>query len=164
VALSTPISLLQRGLTANSGVTTTLYPHAQFVQDSPVKTVSAIFNGADAAIVKGAAVATSDAFPLISIPAGAFVINVAHKVTTVEGGTCTYTIGDTTNAAGYVAAVSGNTATNSQSFNATTTPAYGVGKFYAAANTIDLTLASGTAAAVVVKVSATYILTAPAVV
>jgi hypothetical protein len=165
MSLSTPINLTQRGLTANAGVLTTLYPHSQEVNEGGgLKVVSAVFNGADATIVKGAAIATSDAFPLVSIPAGAFVLAVTHKVTTAEGATCTYSIGDTTTPAGYVAASAGlgnDTATNGSSFNATTTPTYGVGKYYAAANTVDLTLVSGTATKVVVKVSVAYIQTAP---
>jgi hypothetical protein len=162
MALSTPINLTQRGLTANAGVLTTKYPHSQEVCEAgPVKVVSAIFSGPDATTVKGAAIATSDAFPLISIPAGALVLSVTHIVTTAEGATCTYDIGDTTDPNGFVSAGNGNTTTNATSFNATTTPGYGVGRYYTAANTIDVTLASGTAAVVVVKVSVAYIQTAP---
>ncbi len=137
------------------------YNHSQLVNDTPFKTVSAVFDGAEAAAVKGSAIATSDVIELINVPAGAFVLSVTHKVTTVEGGTCTYHIGDDADPDGFVASGNGNAATNASSFNGTTTPAFGVGKFYAAANTIDLTLATGTAAALVVEVSATFALTDP---
>ena len=137
------------------------YPHDQLVNLSPVKTVSAVFNGADVAAYKGSAVAISDVTQLVSIPAGAFVLSVAYKVTTVEGGTCTFGIGDGAGTSGYASAIDGNTSANAQSFNGTTTPTFGVGKFYAAADTIDLILSSGTAAAVVVKISVTYVPTAP---
>lgn len=137
------------------------YPHSQMVAPTPFKTVSAVFDGAAAALVKGSALAINDVVELISIPAGAFVLAVTHVVTTVEGGTCTYSIGDGATTAGYVSAANGNTATNASSFNATTTPTFGVGKYYAAADTVDVLLASGTAAAVKIAISVTYALTAP---
>ncbi len=131
------------------------------VNDTPFKTVSAVFSGADAEAVKGSAVAAADVFELLSIPAGAFVLSVTHKVTTLEGGVCTYHLGDGVDPDGFVASANGNAATNATSFNGTITPAFGVGKFYAAADTLDLTLATGTAANVVVEISATFALTAP---
>ena len=137
------------------------HPHHQQHTKYGAVVVSATFNGVDATKKKGSALAVNDVFELLTIPAGAFVHTVTHQVTTVEGSTCTYAIGDGTATAGYVAAVTGNAATNASSFNATTTPSLGVGKYYAAADTIDLLLASGTAANVVIKVSATYFLTAP---
>jgi len=141
------------------------YPHAQVVNESPVKTRSAVFDGAKAAAFKGSAIATADVFELLTIPAGSFVLSVTHQVTTAEGGTCTFDIGDGTDDNGYVvAATNGNgnsTATNSNSFNGTTTPAFGVGKYYSAADTIDLTLNTGTAAAVIVKISVTYVAVSP---
>ena len=163
MALTTPISLVQRGFTANAGVTITLYPHSQMVNDSPVKTVSAYFSGPDATIVKGAAIATNDVFQLISIPAGAFVIGVAVTLITAEGGVCTFDIGDDATVDGYHNGLDGNGAIGVFSFDTdgTMTEAFGNGKFYAAANTIDLKLITGTAATVEVKLSATYIQTTP---
>jgi hypothetical protein len=154
MALTTPINLTQRGLTANAGVLTTKDPHSAIVDDTPVKKVTIIFSGADATTTKGTTIATSDVFPLINIPAGSFVLSVAAKVLTVEGGASTVDIGDgaTTNAL-----------TDAQSFTADTTEAFGAGKYYAAADTIDLKLMTGTAAAVVIAVSAVYIVLAPAV-
>ena len=139
------------------------YTHNQHVLDGAARTVSVIFDGAQAALVKGSAMATTDAYELLTIPAGALVLNVAHKVTTVEGGTCTYDIGDT-DVNGYVVAATsgnGNAATDLSSFNATATPAYGVGKYYAAADTIDISFPTGTSANVVIEVSATYLITNP---
>ena len=162
MALTTPINLTQRGLTAKAGVLTTLYPHSQEVNDGGLKVVSAVFNGADAATVMGTAVAPGDLFNLINIPAGAFVLTVNYKVTTTEAAN-TFIIGDTAQDDGYctVGVGIGSAATDGSSFNGTTTPHYGVGKYYAAADTINLTIGAGTAAKVVIKVSATYIQTAP---
>lgn len=137
------------------------YPHSQMVNDTPVKTVSAVFNGTDMTTKKGSALAVSDVFRLISIPAGAFVLSVAAKVTTVEGGTCTFDIGDDATVDGYHDGIDGNTSANVQSFTADTTEAYGAGKLYTGADTIDLKLITGTAAALVVALSATYIMTTP---
>lgn len=137
------------------------YPHSQMVNDTPVKTVSAVFNGVDATAYKGSALATADVFELISIPAGAFVITVAAKVTTVEGGTCTFDVGDGATVDGYLDGVDGNTSANTQSFTADTTEAFGAGKLYTSADTIDLKLVTGTAANLVVALSATYIMTTP---
>lgn len=137
------------------------YPHSQVVNDTPVKTVSAVFNGVDMTAKKGSALALNDVFELITVPAGAYVLSVACKVTTVEGGTCTFDVGDDATVDGYLDGVDGNTLANVQSFTADTTEAFGAGKLYTAANTIDLKLISGTAAALVVALSATYIMTTP---
>jgi hypothetical protein len=139
------------------------YPHSQMVNDTPVKTVSAIFKATDAAAVKGSAIALNDVFELITIPAGAFVLAVACKVTTVEGGICTFDVGDGATVDGYLGGVNGNTSANVQSFTADLTKAFGSGKLYTAADTIDLKLITGTAAAVVAAISATYIMTTPLV-
>lgn len=140
-----------------------LYPHSQIVNETPFKTISAEFNGANATLVKGSALAAADVFELINIPAGAFVLSVTHKVVTPEGATCTYHLGDGVDPDGFVASANGNAATFASSFNGTTTPAFGVGKFYAEADTLDLTLATGTAANVAVEVSVTFAMTAPKV-
>jgi hypothetical protein len=157
MALSTPISLTQRGIAANSGVTTALYQHAQVAAISPVTVAHAVFHGPDATVVKGAAIATSDVFQLVSIPAGSFVLSVAAKVITAEGATCTLDIGDGATADGYFDDLNGNTTTDTNSFDGTTTDAFMSGKYYASADTIDVKLASGTAATVVLAVSVAYI-------
>ena len=151
---TTPFVLVQRPA---------LYPHSQMVNDTPVKTVSGIFDGAAVAAYKGSAVALNDVAQIISIPAGAFVLTVACKVTTVEGGACTFDVGDGATVDGYLDGVDGNTSADVQSFTADTTEAFGAGKLYTAADTIDVKLITGTAAAVVAKVSATYIMTTPLV-
>ena len=137
------------------------YPHSQMENIAAAKVKSVVFSGADAAAVKGSALAVNDVLELLTIPAGSFVISVTHKVTTVEGATCTYSIGDGAGTAGYVSGANGNTTTDASSFNATTTPTFGVGKYYSAADTIDLLLASGTAANVVIKIAVAYIPTTP---
>jgi len=158
MALTTPISLTQRGIAANSGVTTALYQHAQVAAISPVTVAHGIFHGPDATTVKGAAIATSDVFQIVSIPAGSWVLAVAAKVITAEGATCTFDIGDGGTAAdGYFDDLNGNTTTDTISFDGTTTKSYMSGKYYASADTIDVKLASGTAATVVLAVSVAYI-------
>lgn len=138
------------------------YPFSQVVNGAgPLVTRTARFSAPHAVLVKGSALALNDVFELLSIPAGAFVLSVAHKVITVEGGTCTYDVGDGTDDNGYVVAATsgnGNTTTDLQSFNATTTPAFGVGKFYTAADTIDMKLISGTALNLVLDLTVTYIM------
>jgi hypothetical protein len=164
MALSTPFNLTQRGLTANAGVTTSKYPHSQVASSAALKTITARFSGPDATTVKGAALATSDVFQLVNVPAGAFVLGVAFKVVTAEGGTCTFDIGDGSQTAGYFSGANGNTTTNAFSWDespASIATVYGVGHFYATADTIDLLLASGTAATVVADITVTYIDTAP---
>jgi hypothetical protein len=161
MALTTPINLTQRGLLANTGVNTSKYPHTQTINDTGLAVLSAVFHAADATVVKGAAIAVNDVFPLLTIPAGALVLAVVTIVSNAEGGTFTYDIGDAADPNGFVSGANGNTTTNASSFNATTTPAFGAGKYYAAASTIDLLVASGTATAAIVKVSVAYIKTLP---
>jgi len=137
------------------------YPYDQWVNDAPIKVVDGIFDGAAVAAYKGSAVAANDVAQILTIPAGAFVLTVTAKVLTAEGGTCTFDVGDDATTDGYLDGVDGNTAANSTSFNATTTETFGVGKYYTAANTIDVKLMTGTAAAVVVALSAAYIMIGP---
>jgi hypothetical protein len=135
------------------------YPHSQFVNDTSVKTVSAIFHGPDATVLKGSAIATNDVFELIDVPAGAYVLFVTAQVTTAEGGTCTFDIGDAATVDGYFDGVEGNALTHVNSFDGASTEAFGDGKLYTAADTIDLKLITGTAANLVVKLTATYVMT-----
>lgn len=163
MALSTPFTLINRGLGANTSVDKK-YPHSVVVNQQPVRVATARFSGPDATTVKGAALATSDVFQMVQVPAGAFVLGVAFKVVTAEGGTCTFDIGDGTDTDGYFSGANGNTTTNSFSWDespGTLATTEGVGHFYAAADTIDILLASGTAATVVADISVTYIMTAP---
>ena len=148
-------------LTQRSDFTAPFYKHSQEVNETSCKTRSGIFAGADAAVFKGSAVGTGDIYQVCTIPANSFVLSVTWSVTTAEGATCTFNIGDTATAAGYVSAANGNSVASGSSFNGTTTPTYGVGKYYAAADTLNLALASGTAANAVIKVSVVYVETRP---
>lgn len=76
---------------------------------------------------------------VINVPAGTWVLGVYHKVLTPEGGTMTYDIGDGATVDGYVDGADGNASTVGFSFDGTTTEAFGSGKFYATADTIDVT-------------------------
>ena len=165
MAISTPMDLRARGYGINADIVTTLYPHSQIINESPVKTVSAVYSAKDALAAKGAALANNDVFKLIDIPAGALVLSVAHKVTTLSGAACTYTLGDSAAANNYVVVATGdaNTAVDTQSFDAVATlAANGVGKFYSTANYLAIKILSGaTLTPTVIKVSVTYIMTAP---
>jgi hypothetical protein len=165
-ALTTPISLVNRGLTANTGVTTSLYPHSQQVNEAGLKVRSVRISGPDATNVKtnGAStvanIATSDVLNVISIPAGSFVLGVAAKVVIAEGGTCTFSIGSSGQTAGYISAANGNTTTNVFSWDespASLATVWGVGHFYSADGTIDFLLASGTFTTAVIDISVSYI-------
>jgi hypothetical protein len=134
------------------------YPFNQRECFGEHRVVRQIYDGVSATKLKGSAVAVADVFEMVTIPSGAFVKNVAAKVLTVEGGTCTVDIGDGATADGYHAALNGNTSADAVSANGTTTPTFGVGKYYAAADTIDLKVKSGTAAALVIEVSVEYVL------
>lgn len=138
--------------------------HPTINAQSPVKTVSAIFDCADALLAKGSALAGNDVFEMIPIPAGAFVLTVACKITTVEGAASTFDVGDGATADGYLDGVDANASTNTQSFTADTTEAFGAGKLYTSADTIDIKLMTGTYTTFVAKISATYIDTLPSAV
>jgi hypothetical protein len=153
MANTTPFVLTQRKST---------YPHDQVIAQGPVKVASAVFDAAAVAAYKGSAVAANDVTQLITIPAGAFVLGVHAKVLTVEGGTCTVDIGDGDTVDGYIDGLNGNTSANSFSFDAGTTDAFTSGKFYAAADTIDVKLITGTATVVKIALAATYIMVASA--
>jgi len=164
MALTTPIDVTQRGYAANSGVVTTLYPHSVEVDQYPVKVQSIKVHGPDLTTLVGTAVATSDVFKLFPVLKGDFVLSVTAVVTTAEGGTCTFHIGDGTDVDGYMASVNGNSAATSFSWDespGTIATAFGVGHFYSAADTIDFILATGTLAKAVIDVSIVYIRTLP---
>jgi len=82
----------------------------------------------------------------VDIPAGAFVHWVAAKVTTVEGDAVNFTLGDGTDADGWLTATSANTAATTINVGAYVTTN---GKLYSAADTIDITPASELDAAVI---------------
>lgn len=110
------------------------HPHAQHVDRARFETITAVFNA------KQQNVTTSDTVKIIDIPADSFVLGVRAETVTVEGTTCTFKIGDAATADGYFATFDLNSAANEGfSFNATTTPTFGVGKYYSAAGYILLT-------------------------
>jgi hypothetical protein len=86
---------------------------------------------------------SSDVLEIMDIPAGTFVHAVWTKIVTPEGATLGGTVGDATQAAGFMAAVTGNAAAGTYQGPAGSEAyaAYG-GKFYAAADTLDWTLAT----------------------
>ena len=135
-----------------------LYPHDQIVNDYPVKVVSARFDAVALTAYKGSALATEDTTQLITIPAGAFVLNVTHKVVTAQGAAMTYDIGYDGNPDCFVDGADGNAATDAASFNAATSPAAnGIGLYFSAANTVDLVFKTGACTIAVIDVSVTYI-------
>jgi len=108
---------------------------------------------------------SGDVYQMLNIPAGSYVIAAGLEVETIEDSTCTLTIGDGTDADGWIKSTSMTgdvtyawttwAATNAPivylnaSTNATTTtvqiasssmPAYVGGKAYTSADTIDMTL------------------------
>lgn len=98
--------------------------------------------------------AQNDIAQLINIPAQTWVPLVQWEVETVEGGARNFSIGDGVNAAGFVPSTSANAlasgvsgplagSTNTSDAGAAADPlvvtGYSGGKYYAAADTIDLT-------------------------
>ena len=102
-----------------------------------------------------AAVGAGDGVPALAIPAKTIVLRVGADVTTAEGGTLTIDVGDGDDADGYLDGVNGNTIASYASALAlaegapNTLVGYGAGKYYAAADTIDLITVNAADAAVV---------------
>ena len=92
------------------------------------------------------AYASADVLQLINIPAETFVHRVKYKVETVEGGTLTFDIGDETDPNGFIAAANGNALGSGANVLALTegTPnvvtGYSNGKYYSAADTLDMVI------------------------
>jgi hypothetical protein len=123
------------------------HPYSQEEDLSPYFTVKATFDAAAAVVENGTAILANDVFQMITVPANTLVYGVRANVTTAEGGTCTFDVGDDATTDGYHDGLDGNDATvNVFSFDedGTKTEAFGNGKFYAAANTIDLKCMTGT--------------------
>lgn len=101
-------------------------------------------------------VCSGDIVEAIKIPAGAKVMEVHTTVKVKEGTTCTATAGDGSGDADWDASVNlnANVAVGTRSAVGTDTYAT-TGKFYAAADTIDLTMGHDASTAVLI-VSATY--------
>jgi hypothetical protein len=89
----------------------------------------------------------ADVLQVFNVPAGTLVRHVAYEVVTAEGATLTFDIGDGDAAAGYISNANGNSA-GARGVNTlalteatpNTVTGYSGGKFYSAADTIDITL------------------------
>ena len=101
--------------------------------------------------------AASDVIQAIKIPAGALVTNVRVTVLTAEGSTTTATVGDGAGADSWDASTNLNASANTVTAGLPGTDAYATnGKYYAAADTIDLTLSAHALDAAIVNISAEY--------
>ncbi len=86
----------------------------------------------------------SDTLQCINIPAKTFVEQVLVEVITAEGGTLTATVGDGTDPNGWDASVDLNAAVGTVTSGLNGTDAYmaNPGKYYSAADTIDLVMSA----------------------
>ncbi len=102
-----------------------------------------------------AAIGAGDGLEAIAIPAKSLVLAVGADVVTAEGGTLTLDVGDATDPDGWLDGVNANTIASYCSAAALTegTPntfvGYGAGKYYSAADTIDVITVNAADAAVV---------------
>lgn len=100
------------------------------------------------------ALTSGDVLEVIQLPAKTYVLAVGLDVTTAEGGTLTIDIGDGSAADGYLDGVDANTVASYASALALTEGApntvtgYSAGKYYAAADTIDVKTVNAADAAV----------------
>jgi hypothetical protein len=102
------------------------------------------------------ALTAGDVLEVLRIPAKSQVLNVGIDVTTAEGGTLTIDVGDGADADGFLDGVNANTAAGYSSSTVTLvegapntlSPAFGFGKYYSAADTIDVTTVNAADAAV----------------
>jgi len=94
-----------------------------------------------------AALTATDVLEVIKIPANTLVTSVALNVTTAEGGTLTIDVGDGDDPDGYHDGVNGN-AVAAYITDAGGAAALAHGKFYTAADTIDVTTVNAADAAV----------------
>ena len=82
------------------------------------------------------ALAAGDILEVIKVPANTLVTHVALNVTTAEGGTLTVDVGDGDNPDGYLDGVNANA--TAAYLTVAGTDAFEAGKFYTAADTIDI--------------------------
>lgn len=99
--------------------------------------------------------ASSDVVQALKIPAGALVLDVWCIVRTAQGATCTATVGDGDGANSWDASTNLNATAGTVTSSLKGTDAYAVGKYYSAADTIDLVLGH-TANAAKIVVCAKY--------
>ena len=100
------------------------------------------------------ALGAADVLEVIRIPAQTLVTNVALEVTTAEGGTLTIDVGDGDNPDGYLDGVNGNA--TAAYLTVAGTDAFEAGKYYTAADTIDIVL-NNAADAAVMKLTAVMV-------
>lgn len=100
--------------------------------------------------------ALNEVAQLIPVPANSFVALVRHEVTTVEGGAATFEVGDGSDTNGYGNAINANALSVDASGpislvegTPNTIAGYSGGKYYSAADTIDLKALAAMDAAVV---------------
>lgn len=82
------------------------------------------------------ALTAADILEVIKVPAKTLVTHVALEVTTAEGGTLTLDVGDGDNPDGYLDGVNGNA--TAAYISVAGTDAFEQGKYYTAADTIDV--------------------------
>ncbi len=99
-----------------------------------------------------------DVLQLIDIPAMSLVVNVGIVVETVEGGTLTFDVGDGDDVDGYVDGANGNAAAGALAAAA----GFSGQKYYAAADTIDMTVLNDADAAKITVVAIVLDLSAAA--
>ena len=92
------------------------------------------------------ALAATDVLEVIKVPANTLVTNVALNVTTAEGGTLTIDVGDGDDPDGYLDGVNANA--TAAYIPVDGTAAFAQGKYYTAADTIDVTTVNAADAAV----------------
>jgi len=100
------------------------------------------------------ALAAADILEVIKVPAQTLVTHVALEVTTAEGGTLTVDVGDGDNPDGYLDGVNANA--TAAYISVAGTDAFEQGKFYTAADTIDIVL-NNAADAAVMKLTAVMV-------
>lgn len=102
--------------------------------------------------------AQNDVLQLFDIPANSWVAFAQITVTTAEGGTLTFDLGDGSDVDGFIDGANGNsTGTTGMALALTegapnTVTGYSNGKLYTAADTIDLTVLGGAADTAVIEV------------
>jgi hypothetical protein len=92
------------------------------------------------------ALTSTDVLQVISLPAKTLVLAVGADVTTAEGATLTLDVGDGSDTDGWLDGINANSATSycsiapalTEGTPNTLVPAYGQGKYYTAADTIDV--------------------------
>lgn len=109
------------------------------------------------------ALAATDVLEVLPVPAGTFVLSVGYDVTTAEGAAATIDVGDGADPNGYLDAVDLNSTGSGAMALALTEAApntvtgYSAGKYYAADDTIDISLDQNGIDTAVVRLWAVFI-------